>query len=147
MITIDYKKECLKIIPGLLEKNGEQKQVCMAIEEMSELTKELLKNKFRDKENVNAIFEELGDVLFCMNMLLTIYEIDENELFAILYKKLQDRDMLQSGVDIINGPDIQIEATRDVIHNYTTQNFYQGGKIIKTLRIYDDGTTVDVPLD
>jgi len=59
----------LILIPKFLEDNGKQVQVIMAIEEMA-------------------------DVLFCMNTLMTIYKTNENELFTLLHKKLKDRNQI-----------------------------------------------------
>ena len=41
---------------------GKQPQMLQAIEEMSELTKEILKNVARGKDNLNELIEEAADV-------------------------------------------------------------------------------------
>ena len=41
---------------------GKQQQMLQAIEEMSELTKEILKNVARGKDNLNELIEEAADV-------------------------------------------------------------------------------------
>lgn len=44
---------------------GKQPQMLQAIEEMSELTKEILKNVARGKDNLNELIEEAADVESC----------------------------------------------------------------------------------
>lgn len=51
---------------------GKQSQLVMAMEEMSELTKELSKN-IRGEKNVSAISEEIADVEIMMEQLKVIY--------------------------------------------------------------------------
>lgn len=65
------EKDGGEIFRRALEAFGAQAQVMMAIEEMSELTKELCKNS-RGQENITHIAEEIADVeimLFQMKML------------------------------------------------------------------------------
>ncbi len=143
--NVYLKNECLSLIPKFLNNNGRETQIAMSIEEMSELIKELIKNNFRDKDNKKEVLEELGDVMFCMNTLMYIYETNEKELFEVLYKKLQEREMI--GVDTSEESDTTVESCRDIMRNCTYQRFYQGGKLIKVLKIDYDGTTEDVPLD
>ena len=49
----------------------------MVIEEMSELTKEILKNINRKKNNVDAIIEETADVEIMLEQLKANYDIAE----------------------------------------------------------------------
>ena len=51
---------------------GKQPQLVMAMEEMSELTKELSKN-IRGEKNVSAISEEIADVEIMLEQLKVIY--------------------------------------------------------------------------
>lgn len=67
-------------------KNGKDSQINMVIEEMSELTKELLKDK-RGKNNRNEIVEELADVLFTLNYVKIAFDIKQEEIDEILKKK------------------------------------------------------------
>ena len=77
---------------------GEDAQVDMLIEEMSELTKALLKNRRAQKgqtdtpirATVNAIEEEVADVLIMLNQI--IYLGDFQELEDIIEEKL-DRQL------------------------------------------------------
>jgi len=48
----------------------------MAIEEMSELTKELCKNR-RGKDNLEHIAEEIADVLITIDQLIICYNCEE----------------------------------------------------------------------
>ncbi len=56
---------------------GEEAQMLMVIEEMSELTKEILKNINRKKNNVDAIIEETADVEIMLEQLKANYGIAE----------------------------------------------------------------------
>lgn len=67
-------------------RDGKDSQINMVIEEMSELTKELLKDK-RGKNNRNEIVEELADVLFTLNYVKIAFDIKQEEIDEILKKK------------------------------------------------------------
>lgn len=58
---------------------GNRAQIDMALEEMSELTKELLKNR-RGKENRSDIAMEMTDVYIMLEQLKYIFNIDNIEL-------------------------------------------------------------------
>ena len=154
---MDLKEECLALVPKLLTESTSSTQIAIAIEEMNELTKALIKNNFRDKNNTNDVFEELGDVLFCINMIMYIYRTNEQEIFTILYKKLQDRGLIKPNLsndimitkyindDVINtycseidskiensNRDIIIEYTTDILHDSAIINYYLNGQIVKS---------------
>lgn len=67
---------------------GEKAQKLMAIEEMSELTKEICKD-FRGKLNREHLVEELADVLITLEQLTIIYEISDKEIMLMLEKKIE----------------------------------------------------------
>ena len=54
---------------------GKEPQMLQVIEEMSELTKEILKNVNRNKDNVDAIIEETADVEIMLEQLKVCYDI------------------------------------------------------------------------
>ena len=54
---------------------GEQPQMLMVVEEMAELTKEILKNISRGKDNISAIVEETADVEIMLEQLKENYKI------------------------------------------------------------------------
>jgi len=56
---------------------GKDAQMLQVIEEMSELTKEILKNVNRHKDNVAAIIEETADVEIMLAQLKYCYDIYE----------------------------------------------------------------------
>ena len=62
-----------EICRAALEAFGERAQVTMAIEEMSELTKELCK-RCRGRENVEAIAEEIADVEIMLQQLVMLFD-------------------------------------------------------------------------
>ncbi len=55
---------------------GKQPQMLQAIEEMSELTKEILKNVARGKDNLNELIEETADVEIMLGQLKCCYGIE-----------------------------------------------------------------------
>lgn len=82
------EEEYLDIINQIIKKYGKKAQVLQAIEEMSELTKELIKDVNRDKENYNEILEEIADVTIMIFQLLKIYKINGNVLQVVMKNKL-----------------------------------------------------------
>ena len=80
-----------EVLTRLLEDNGPTRESIVAIEEMSELTKELIKD-MRDMGNYEHIAEEMADVEICLAMLKIIYDNAENvrEWKAKKLKRLED---------------------------------------------------------
>jgi hypothetical protein len=62
-----------KICRAALEAFGERAQMTMAIEEMSELAKELCK-RCRGRDNVEAIAEEVADVQIMLQQLVILFD-------------------------------------------------------------------------
>lgn len=62
-----------KICRAALEAFGERAQMTMAIEEMSELAKELCK-RCRGRDNVEAIAEEIADVEIMLQQLVMLFD-------------------------------------------------------------------------
>ena len=56
---------------------GKEPQMLQVIEEMSELTKEILKNINRKKDNLNEIIEETADVEIMLEQLKCCYNIKQ----------------------------------------------------------------------
>ncbi|MBP5399953.1 MAG: hypothetical protein J6Y53_06050 [Alphaproteobacteria bacterium] len=54
---------------------GKEPQMLQVIEEMSELTKEILKNINRKKDNINELIEETADVEIMLEQLKICYNI------------------------------------------------------------------------
>jgi NTP pyrophosphatase (non-canonical NTP hydrolase) len=66
---------------------GEKTMVLIAVEEMAELSKELLKNVNRGKKNFDEIFEELADVSVQLEFLKIIYGISDENVWRYEEKK------------------------------------------------------------
>lgn len=60
----------------------------MAIEEMSELTKEICKD-FRGKLDREHLIEEMADVTITIDQLIMMYEISEEEIISMCIKKME----------------------------------------------------------
>ena len=81
-------------ISGMLHKFGEDSQIDVCIEEMSELTKELVKYKrskihFREKQAASRehVVEEICDVMFMMEYMKRIFGVTEHEIHDIVVQK------------------------------------------------------------
>lgn len=70
----------------LYAKYGKDLQINIVIEEMAELTKELLKDK-RGKDNRPQIVEELADVLFTLEYVKIAFNIKQEEIDKVLKDK------------------------------------------------------------
>ncbi|MDR2269105.1 MAG: hypothetical protein LBD94_02880 [Rickettsiales bacterium] len=74
MMPDDDRKEQIELM-------GEKTIVLIAVEEMAELSKALLKNVNRGKNNIDAIFEEIGDVSNMLEFLKMIYGISDEKIW------------------------------------------------------------------
>ena len=75
------------VIQKAIETYGADLQKQVAIEEMSELTKEICKD-FRGKGNRENILEEIADVTIMLSQLLIMYDIKVWELNDVIVSKL-----------------------------------------------------------
>lgn len=71
-----------------IETYGVRAQKLMAIEEMSELTKEICKD-FRGKIDREHIIEEMADVLIMLDQMLLMYKISGEEVGLMRIKKVE----------------------------------------------------------
>lgn len=71
-----------------IETYGVRAQKLMAIEEMSELTKEICKD-FRGKLNREHLIEEMADVTIMLDQMLLIYEISGEEILSMCGRKMK----------------------------------------------------------
>ena len=83
----DDKPRFIKIYKQAIETYGEKAQKLMAIEEMSELTKEICKD-FRGKLNREHLIEEIIDVIITIDQLIMMYEISEEEIVSMCIRKM-----------------------------------------------------------
>ena len=70
----------------LLEKKGFTNQTIIAIEELSELQKELCK-ALRDKLNINNLIEEIADVEIMLFQIKKIFNIKKEQIDCVKIKK------------------------------------------------------------
>ena len=66
----------------------QEKQIIVAIEELSELAKELCKN-LRGRNNKNHIVEEIADVEIMLEQLILYFDISEIDVKVMKQVKLQ----------------------------------------------------------
>lgn len=79
--VIDTYKKAIKTY-------GKKAQKLMAIEEMSELTKEICKD-FRGMLDREHLIEEIADVTITIYQLLMMYEIGDNEIQQMCERKME----------------------------------------------------------
>lgn len=72
----------------LLEKKGFTNQTIIAIEELSELQKELCK-ALRDKLNINNLIEEIADVEIMLFQIKKIFNIKKEQIDCVKIKKIE----------------------------------------------------------
>ena len=89
-------------------------QVGMAIEEMSELMKELVKKSVRGKDNIPEIAEEIADVMVTIEGLIRLYSIPDSVISGIMDKKI--RYMLKK-MEKINKGESVVYSSHDYIEN------------------------------
>lgn len=75
------------VLEELVEKYGD-KQVIVAIEELSELQKELCKH-LRDKTNIENITEELADVYIMLYQMQYLFKISNYDLNVKIQEKIE----------------------------------------------------------
>lgn len=76
------------ILNKAIEKYGEDLQLDVAIEEMAELTKEIVKHK-RGKGDINRTAEELADVYIMLKQLIIIFDIPHDSINKMVDKKIE----------------------------------------------------------
>lgn len=81
-------KEIIDTYKQAIDLYGEKAQKLMAIEEMSELTKEICKD-FRGKLNREHMVEEMADVLIMLDQMLLLYKISGEEIVSMCIKKME----------------------------------------------------------
>lgn len=77
---------------------GEKAQKLMAIEEMSELTKEICKD-FRGKLDREHLIEEMADVTITIDQLMMIYKITFEEIQKVRERKIE---RLKERLEMVN---------------------------------------------
>ena len=73
------QNDYMQVMIDVIKRNGYKMQTMVAIEEMSELTKELVKF-MRGEANTDAIAEEIADVEIMLHQLKIIYGIKDEDI-------------------------------------------------------------------
>ena len=82
------KNDYLQVMIETIRQNGYKMQTMVAIEEMSELTKELVKF-MRGENNTDAIAEEIADVEIMLRQMKIIYGIKDEDVEKLMVIKLE----------------------------------------------------------
>ena len=77
-----------KIMQAVIDRKGHKYQTIVAIEELSELQKELTKH-LRGKGDHQHLVEEFTDVIICMSEVEQMYNLKQNELNEMYEAKIQ----------------------------------------------------------
>lgn len=89
MIEYNEDRHAAWLLHRVIDRKGKDHQIDIAIEEMSELTKALLKDRrHHTDETVNDITEEMADVYICLAELSIIFE-NRGKVEDMIDKKLQ----------------------------------------------------------
>ena len=86
MNDISYE-ERVAIYREALQLYGPEMQTAVAIEEMSELTKALIKVQYRQGHDMGAVIEELADATIMLEQLRLMYDIND-EVCAVMDEKV-----------------------------------------------------------
>ena len=78
-----------------IETFGKDMQLNIAIEEFSELIKEICKNK-RGSNNIDNIIEEMADCYIMLEQIKIIFEIKNSKIYEVMEEKL---DRLKNRLD------------------------------------------------
>ena len=78
----------MSVLKRAIETYGKDMQLNVAIEELSELIKEICKNK-RGADNRDNIIEEIADCYIMLAQLEIIFNIDSTETYAEFNKKMK----------------------------------------------------------
>lgn len=96
------RKEIIDTYKQAIETYGVRTQKLMAIEEMSELTKEICKD-FRGLLDREHLIEEMADVLIMLDQMLILYKISSEEVDLMRIKKVKRlKERLEKQNDEIN---------------------------------------------
>lgn len=77
------------LIDEMLNKYGTEKQSVILIEEMSELTKELVK-QIREKDNYDCLVEEMAHVMLSLSVVARVLDIKTSDVEDRLHMKFFD---------------------------------------------------------
>ena len=94
------KAEHSAVLDRAFAKWGRDSQVMLALEEMAELSKELLKNINRNSDNVAQITAEIADVYVVLEEVKNIYSIKDDDISEIMDPKIQ---RLKAKLDAMGG--------------------------------------------
>lgn len=71
-----------------IETYGKDMQLTVAVEELSELIKEICKNK-RGADNREAIIEEMADCYIMLEQIKIIFDIKNSKIYTVMEEKLE----------------------------------------------------------
>lgn len=77
----------MTLLETAIKTYGKDMQLNVAIEEFSELIKEICKNK-RGRENIESITEEMADCYIMLEQLVLIFGIGNDEINRVISEKL-----------------------------------------------------------
>lgn len=103
---------------GLLKRSqamfGREYQMGIAVEECSELQKELMKNNNRKKDNIPEIIDETADVYIALLHIVLSYDINEQVAAKVKYKldRLNDRLIIRENSKSVEEYTKTIEAQK-----------------------------------
>lgn len=87
-----------RVLQRAIDEWGKENQTIVAIEELSELQKELTKT-LRGYDRTDGLIEEMADVYIMLEQIKMIYGIDESMLVMTTAEKLNRLNKILKGVE------------------------------------------------
>lgn len=77
----------MTVLEKAIQTYGKDMQLTVAVEELSELIKEICKNK-RGRDNIDNIIEEVADCYIMLKQIEIIFDIDHNDVVMMMKNKI-----------------------------------------------------------
>lgn len=77
----------MTVLEKAIQTYGKDMQLTVAVEELSELIKEICKNK-RGRDNIDSIIEEVADCYIMLKQIEIIFDIDHNDIVEMRKNKI-----------------------------------------------------------
>ena len=113
----------MSTIEKAIEVYGKDMQLNVAVEEFSELIKEICKHK-RGADNRDNIIEEVADCYIMMEQIKMIFEITESEMNVAMYEKLMCLERAELDIKAIQADTVRKMQERLTEKAYSVPTVY-----------------------
>ena len=87
-----------RVLQRAIDEWGKENQTIVAIEELSELQKELTKT-LRGYDRTDGLIEEMADVYIMLGQIKLMYDITDKDVLTVADAKLQRLSRIMKGVE------------------------------------------------